>query len=61
LAIELVMRERNPQTGRIRVEKYSSSRLEVYQAGRSGQGIQVRVDMEEIELRAIAMRGEKRP
>jgi hypothetical protein len=51
------MRERNPQTGRIRVEKYSSSKLEVYHAGVSGQGI---ADMEKMQFRAtvVAQRGE---
>jgi hypothetical protein len=54
------MRERNPQTGRIRVEKYSSSKLEVYHAGVSGQGIQVLVDMEKMQFRptVVAQRGE---
>jgi hypothetical protein len=54
------MRERNPQIGRIRVEKYSSSKLEVYHAGITRQENQVRVDMDELQLREIvaARRGE---
>jgi hypothetical protein len=47
------MRERNPQIGRIRVEKYSSSKLEVYHAGLTRQGNQVRVDMVEMRLHEI--------
>jgi hypothetical protein len=57
------MRERNPQKGRIRVKKYSSSKLEVYHAGIKGQGMWMRVggvDTKEMQLRAmvVARRGE---
>jgi hypothetical protein len=56
------MRESNPQTGRIRIEKYSSSKLEVYHAGISEQGMWMRfgADIEKMQLRAmvVARRGE---